>query len=176
MQKTVERPPRTIMEVYKMLPEGTLAELINGNIFMSPSPVRKHQRLILKLASLMDQFVEKGDLGEVNVAPYDVYLDEKENAVQPDIVFVAKANISILGDTVHGVPDLLVEVLSPGNKSYDLETKKQLYERFGVREYWVLDPITRQAIGYALLGSKFVEFSNEAGRVASRLLNHTFEF
>ncbi|MCX8490000.1 MAG: Uma2 family endonuclease [Cyclobacteriaceae bacterium] len=64
------------MEVYKMLPEGTLAELINGNIFMSPSPLRKHQRLILKLASQMNQFIEQGNLGEVNIAPYDVYTED----------------------------------------------------------------------------------------------------
>jgi Uma2 family endonuclease len=96
--------------------------------------------------------------------------------VQPDIVFVAKENFSILGDTVHGVPDLLVEVLSPGNKSYDLETKKELYERFGVSEYWILDPISRQAIGYALVDSKYIQISNESGRIVSRLLDHTFDF
>ena len=56
MEEMISRPPRTIMEVYKMLPEGTLAELINGVIYMSPSPVRNHQKIVTRLAGLMDSF------------------------------------------------------------------------------------------------------------------------
>jgi Uma2 family endonuclease len=176
MNDVIERPPRTIMEVYKMLPEGTLAELINGNIYMSPSPLREHQRLILKLVGLMDAYVEKMDLGEVNVAHYDVYLDENSNAVQPDIIFVAKENAAILKDHIHGVPDLLVEILSAGNKNYDLEKKKDLYEKFEVKEYWVIDPVSKQSIGYIIENSKYVEFFKGTGKMTSRLLDHTFNF
>jgi Uma2 family endonuclease len=176
MNSVIERPPRTIMEVYKMLPEGTLAELINGNIYMSPSPLREHQRLILKLVGLMDAYVEKMDLGEVNVAPCDVYLDENSNAVQPDIIFVAKENAAILKDHIYGVPDLLVEILSPGNKNYDLEKKKDLYEKFEVKEYWVIDPVSKESIGYTIENSKYAEFFKGTGKMTSRLLGHTFNF
>ena len=67
-------PPRTIMEVYKMLPEGTLAELINGQIYMSPTPTNLQQRISRKLLIKLSDFVEANDLGEVFNAPLDVYL------------------------------------------------------------------------------------------------------
>lgn len=90
MLELLERPPRTIMEVYKILPQGTLAELIDGIIYMSPSPVTNHQRIVRKLLNKMSDFVEGNNLGEMFVSPFDVYLDEHANAVQPDICFCVK--------------------------------------------------------------------------------------
>jgi Uma2 family endonuclease len=172
-----ERPPRTIMEVFQMLPEGTLAELIDSIIYMSPSPTRQHQRLILKLASTINSFVEEKMLGEVNVAPYDVYLDEHSNAVQPDIVFVKRENLSIIHDHIHGVPDLIVEVLSPGNKEYDMGKKLALYEHFGVQEYWIIDALTKEAIGYQPdAQKKYVVFSKSTAEIHSALLGQVFRF
>jgi Uma2 family endonuclease len=176
MNAAVKSPPRTIMEVFKMLPEGTLAELLNGVIFMSPSPVRDHQRIFLTLSSAIHQFVEKNNLGEVNVAPFDVYLDEQKNAVQPDLVFIAKENLSIIQEHIHGVPDLIIEVLSEGNKSHDLKTKKELYEKFGVKEYWIVDPSSRQAMGYFFYLGKYESPILLEGKIDSKLLNHSFEF
>ena len=176
MNATIESPPRTIMEVFKMLPEGTLAELLNGVIYMSPSPVRNHQRFIGKLFSAIDHFVEQHDLGELYVAPFDVYLDEQKNAVQPDLVFIAKENLSIIQEHIHGVPDLIIEVLSEGNKNHDLKTKKELYEKFGVKEYWIVDPSSRQAMGYFFSRGKYEAPILLEGKIDSRLLNHSFEF
>ena len=176
MEEMISRPPRTIMEVYKMLPEGTLAELISGVIYMSPSPVRNHQKIITRLSGRMDHFTEINDLGEVFVAPFDVYLDDHSNAVQPDIIFVAKKNLRIIDRHVHGVPDLVVEVLSEGNKGHDLIKKKDLYQQFGIKEYWIIDPETREAIGFEHTSGKYYEFSRNIGQVSSRLLQHTFEF
>ncbi len=178
MMETVDRPPRTIMEVFKMLPEGTLAELIDGVIYMSPSPVRPHQRIVSLLLARITVFVEENDLGEAYVAPFDVYLDEEMNAVQPDIVFVSKKRLSVIDPVghIHGVPDLTVEVLSPGNKRYDQEKKKELYERFGVQEYWIIDPSTKEAIGYTLQNGKYVEFFKDSGKIQSKLLNESFTF
>src|SRR5438105_4567114 len=121
MQETGIHPPRTLMEVFKMLPEGTLAELIDNRLFMSPSPIGRHQRLITRLAIQIGNFIEQKKLGEIFVAPFDVYLDEEENAVQPDLIFVAAKNLSIVNDddVIHGVPDLLIEILSPGNPEHD---------------------------------------------------------
>jgi Uma2 family endonuclease len=176
MEDLISRPPRTIMEVYRMLPEGTLAELIDGNIYMSPSPITPHQRTIGRLFTRMASFVEENDLGEVFIAPYDVYLDEENNAVQPDIIFVAKKNLSIIRDHIHGIPDLLVEVLSPGNMNHDTLRKKNLYERFGVKEYWIVDPKTRESIGYHLEDGKYREFFRSIGAIQSELLNNDFKF
>ena len=176
MEEMISRPPRTIMEVFKMLPEGTLAELINGVIYMSPSPVRNHQKIVTRLAGRMDSFAEQNDLGGVYVAPFDVYLDYHSNAVQPDIIFVAKKNLSIIGGHIHGVPDLVVEVLSQGNKSHDLIKKKDLYQRFGIKEYWIIDPETKEAIGFEHILGNYNEFARNIGKVSSKLLQHTFEF
>jgi Uma2 family endonuclease len=176
--EVIDRPPRTIMEVFKMLPEGTLAELIDGILYMSPSPIRPHQRIVSLLAARITVFVEENDLGETYVAPFDVYLDEGQNAVQPDIVFVSKNRLSIIDPVghIHGTPDLTIEVLSSGNREYDQEKKKELYERFGVREYWIIDPSTKEATGYSLQNGKYVVFFTACGKIQSRLLNQSFSF
>jgi Uma2 family endonuclease len=132
MEETLIHPPRTLMEVFKMLPEGTLAEIINNRLYMSPSPIGRHQRLITNLTLAIGAFVKSKRLGEIFVAPFDVFLDEEENAVQPDLIFVSSSKAHITDDegVIHGVPDMLIEILSPGNPQHDTITKKELYERF----------------------------------------------
>ena len=98
-------------------------------------------------------YAEEKEIGEVYTAPFDVYLDEHVNAVQPDIVFVSAAKLSIIDRYIHGVPDLIVEVLSDGNEDHDRIRKKALYERFGVSEYWIIDAATKKC--YRLLLSKW---------------------
>lgn len=159
-----------------MLPQGTLAELIDGKIYMSPSPVTDHQRIISRLLSKIFSYVEEEGLGEVFVSPFDVYLDEHANAVQPDLIFVSKTNIHIVQDHIHGVPDLLIELLSPGNKTHDTVTKKNLYETFKVKEYWIIDPATKESIGYRLEGGHYQEFARSVGNIASLLLKQRFDF
>jgi len=176
MSEMIERPPGTIMEVYKTLPEGTLAELINGIIYMSPSPVRQHQRLATHLTSLMNLFVSENNLGEVYAAPFDVYLDETSNAVQPDILFVATKNLGIIHQHIHGVPDLVVEILSDGSKEHDTKKKKMLYEKFGVKEYWIVDPQTKEAIGFELKNGTYIELYKAIGSLQSKLLQNDFQF
>lgn len=170
--------PRTMIEVFKMLPEGTLAELIDNTIYKSPSPIAKHQRVLNRINFfLMDDLV-KNNKGEVFIAPFDVYLDEHSNAVQPDLVVVLNKNKDIIDPNghIHGVPDLLVEILSPGNKDHDLIKKKDLYERFGVQEYWIVDPETKLALVYQLQNSKYAKVGESIGTIASPLLNLTIAF
>ncbi len=172
----ISRPPRTIMEVYKMLPEGTLAELIDGTLYMSPSPLAPHQRIVTQLSARMSMFVDDNHLGDVYVAPMDVYLDQSSNAVQPDIIYISVKNLSIIKDYIHGVPDLIIEVLSKGNKTHDTVTKKNLYEKFGVGEYWIIDPETKQSTGYQLEDGQYREFYQSQGNIQSALLNAQFKF
>jgi len=171
MNGLLSHPPKTIMEVYKQLPEGTLAELIEGTIYMSPSPIRSHQRIVSILSSKMILFTEDTKAGEVYVAPFDVYLDEHLNAVQPDIVFVSTARLSIISQHIHGVPDLV-----EGNESHDRIRKKNLYERFGVKEYWIINPETKEVTGYFHDNNQYEELDKTVGKITSRVLNHTFEF
>lgn len=176
--ETIISPPRTAMEVFKLLPEGSLAEVIENNLYMSPTPIAPHQRMVRKLLVKLDAWIEEGNLGEVFIAPFDVYLDENTNAVQPDIIYVSNENSGIVDEesTIHGVPDLLIEILSPGNKNYDLETKKNLYEKFGVKEYWAIDPLTKEAIGHFLSDGTYVSKEIFAGKIVSKLLRKSFEF
>jgi Uma2 family endonuclease len=178
MQEVIVHPPRTIMEVFKMLPEGTLAEVIDNTLYMSPTPITSHQRTVKRLSIEMDRFLTSESLGELFFAPFDVFLDENANAVQPDILVILHENRHIIDEasSIHGVPDLIIEVLSQGNKKHDLITKKQLYEKFGVKEYWVVDPIEKEAIGYELTGQSYVEFFKGMSTLKSNLLNKSFSF
>ena len=166
------------MEVYQMLPEGTLAEIINNQIFMSPSPLLKHQKILNKINNQLYNFFEANGLGEVFTAPLDVYLDETSNAVQPDIIVVLKENFKIINENgpIHGIPDLLVEILSPNNKEYDLIKKKDLYEHFGIKEYWIVDPETKLALVYKLQEGKYQSIGDDIGSINSYLLNTRVEF
>ncbi len=171
---TYVSPPRTGMDVFKMLPEGTLCELINGIIYMSPAPLLNHQDTLLSLGSLMFNFVNRKKLGKIYVAPVDVYLNSK-NAYQPDIIFVSEQNKGILkGDGIYGAPDLVVEILSPGTKNFDLTKKKTVYEKSGVKEYWAIDPISKICTGYKLVGTKFNELPLSKGKFHSPLLKQLF--
>ena len=177
MTVDISSPPRTIMAVYKMLPEGTLAELINGQIYMSPAPNTNHQRMSGKIESLLGSFIGINSLGEMFHAPYDVYLDEDNNAVQPDIIFVSAQNASIVkSHGIVGVPDLIVEFISPGNGRHDRITKKDLYEKFGVKEYWIIDPDTKEAIVYKLEGNQYTLAGKNTATLFSPLFNHSFSF
>ncbi|MEK6781599.1 MAG: Uma2 family endonuclease [Bacteroidota bacterium] len=176
MQTIIETPPRTLLEVYKSLPEGTLIQLIENNLIMSPASLDGHQKILGKLYRLIGDFVEDHDLGEVRFSPYDVYLDTK-NAFQPDLVFVAKQNVHLIQeDGLHGAPDLVLEVLSPSNRNYDMTSKKDVYERSGIKEYWMVDPETRNTIGYTLVNGKFQSIPSVTGLIASGLLLHEFSF
>lgn len=111
MRKTLETPPRTIMEVYRSLPEGTLAELIDKVIYMSPSSVYKHQKVVQSIYTQLNHILTTQEKGEAIISPFDVYPDESSNAVQPDIIVVLNENHHIIHENghIHGVPDMLVE-------------------------------------------------------------------
>jgi Uma2 family endonuclease len=166
------------MEVYKNLPEGTLAELIDNVIYMSPSPVTNHQKVLQLIFRRLSEGIEDQGKGEVIIAPFDVYLDESSNAVQPDVVVILNNNAGELNPNghFHGVPDFIVEVLSPGNKDHDLIKKKGLYERFGVKEYWVVDPQTKQTRGFQLSHGIYQLLFDGTGCIQSTLLNLSFNF
>jgi Uma2 family endonuclease len=120
-------------------------ELIEGEVFMTPSPNTGHQRAVARLLRRLADFVERNDLGEVFIAPYDIVFS-KWTALEPDLLFVGKEQRSIITDAnVQGVPDLVIEILSPSNKEYDRDTKLRAYEKAGVLEIWYFDPEDRTA-------------------------------
>src|SRR5690554_2559302 len=144
------KPPRTIREVYDALPEGTLAQLIQSQLVMSPAPAYGHQKILNIINRKIAEYVEQKGLGEIIISPFDVHLDE-ENVFQPDILFLRNDQLpGIQKDGFHGAPSLVIELLSPGTARYDLNQKKTAYERHGVQEYWIVDPDTKEVEGYFL--------------------------
>src|ERR1700709_379610 len=109
--ETLTHAPRTMMEVFEALPEGTNIQLIENNLVMSPAPITTHQLLLMEISSQMHVFCKKLNLGKVFIAPCDVYLDKK-NAFQPDISFVStEHNDCIKRNGLYGAPDLIIEIL-----------------------------------------------------------------
>ena len=132
---------RLTYEDYCRLPsDGKRYEIIEGELFVIPSPVRPHQRAVTRLTSYLSVFVRENDLGEVFVAPFDVVFS-RFDVVEPDLLYVSRGRRSVLTEkNVQGAPDLVVEVLSPSTAETDRTIKLKLYARYGVQEYWIIDP------------------------------------
>lgn len=170
------RPPRTMTEVYQCLPEGTPVQLIDNKLIMAPSPFTVHQKLIGQLFSLLNDYVTAKKKGQVFLAPLDVYLDSG-NIFQPDIFFIANNNLKNLHENgYHGAPDLVIEILSPSTAHYDLKEKKKVYERNGVKEYWIIDPNYKSAQGFYLKDGKYQSFHKAENVLKSRLLETMISF
>ena len=108
---------------------------------MNPAPSTSHQDVSFSLAFEIGLFVREKNLGKVLTAPIDVRLGELANPVQPDILFVRRDRLDIIQERwIEGAPDLIVEILSPGNWIDDRRTKYRVYAQAGVREYWIVDP------------------------------------
>jgi len=116
-------------------------ELSYGILREPPAPFFSHQQVVLKIARVLADHVERAQLGQIAIAPLDVVLDaDRSLIVQPDVLFVAAARVSIIRDQVWGAPDLVVEVLSPGTAAHDRTGKLGWYRQYGVRECWLVDP------------------------------------
>jgi len=125
---------------YLKTPEDERYELIEGDLLMVPSPVPKHQRISRKIEFTLEKFVTENDRGEIFYAPCDVYLDD-ENVIQPDIFFISKDRMNIIGDkNIQGAPDLVIEIISESSAYLDMVKKKKLYANFSVKEYWIVIP------------------------------------
>jgi len=115
-------------------------EIIDGDHYMNPAPSPYHQQVSRRLQFQLYTSIEQAELGVVINAPIDVELTEF-NIVQPDLVIVLKQNRIITPTKVKGTPEHVVEILSPSTASNDRTLKRSLYERTGVKEYWIVDPI-----------------------------------
>ncbi len=169
-------PPRTMLEVFESLPEGTLAQLINNQIYMSPAPNTKHQIVLSEIFNSLFNYVKTKHLGRVLVAPFDVFLN-KNNVYQPDIIFIANKNSGGLKENgFHGAPDLIIEILSPATMQFDKEDKKYEYERSGVKEYWIIDPISKLAEGFYLENHEFIKLPYTEGKLDIKLIDFILKF
>jgi Uma2 family endonuclease len=118
--------------------DGKRYELLEGELVVSPAPTRKHQKVAWRVVTFLDR-AEAAGFGAGYAAPFEVYFDEYD-AAQPDVLFVRTERLDIIKeDRIEGAPDLVIEILSPSTRRRDLRVKLQLYARFGVLYYWIMD-------------------------------------
>ncbi len=144
---------RLTYQDYFDLPESDdRYELIDGELYMAPTPIPEHQIFLFYLTKVIEEFVTKHELGRVIISPQDVILSE-DIVLQPDMMFVSNERMHIIrwGQYVQGAPDLVVEVLSPSTSRHDRTLKRERYAKFGVREYWIAD-IRAKTIEVNVLG------------------------
>jgi Uma2 family endonuclease len=123
--------------------EGDRHELIDGELIVTPSPMPRHQIIVKNLTYRLEQHIDAGDLGTLIPAPIDVWLSPHDLLV-PDLIFISRQRQQLIGaKAVRAAPDLVIEILSPGTRRRDLTSKRALYARFGVQEYWIVDPEAR---------------------------------
>jgi Uma2 family endonuclease len=132
-------------------------ELINGELVKKQSPTTDHQDISRELGFLLIAYTKKTKAGIIYHAPLDVVLDDG-NAYHPDIFFIRRERFFIIDDKekiVIGAPDLVIEILSKSTASEDRGDKKDNYEKFGVREYWLVDPQKKSFEVYSLVNDRF---------------------
>ena len=142
---------------YLALPnDGKRYEIIEGELSMTPSPSTKHQNIILNLVELLRKHVRVHSLGKVFCSPIDVVFSMTA-VVQPDIIFVSHEREHIITKkNIVEAPDLVIEILSESTEHIDRTMKKELYERYGVREYWIVVPGKQMIEVYSLQERRYL--------------------
>lgn len=142
---------RFTLEQWRLWPEGERWELIAGEAFnMSPAPRYSHQKVLGQLAYALMSFLA-GKPCVPLIAPLDVFLNDDETVVQPDVMVVCRQEI-IQEDGIHGAPDFVAEILSDSTAYKDIGAKRIAYAKAGVGEYWVVHPLTRVITVFRLDG------------------------
>ena len=141
----------------ELLPDdGLRHEIIDGEHFVSASPATRHQRIVGRLFAAFHTFLEEQPLGEAFIAPFDAVMSFHD-VVVPDLIFLSESRAHLLtAKNLQGAPDLVIEVLSPSTRRLDERLKRDLYERAGVEEYWLVDPDRNTFTIYRREGSRFL--------------------
>ncbi|MCI0485783.1 MAG: Uma2 family endonuclease [Blastocatellia bacterium] len=151
---TQVEPLLTIDDLDAMPDDGNRYEIIEGELFVSRAPNLAHQRISGNIFAAFRAYLDRNPIGEVIAAPGMILSDF--NGVIPDLVFITgeRRDEIASGDRITGAPDLVVEIISPGaeNERRDRVAKRQLYAKYGVKEYWVVDPYKRTVEVYLLKG------------------------
>jgi Uma2 family endonuclease len=159
---------------YLLFPDdGKRHELIDGEHYVTPTPILRHQAIAGRLHLLIASYLKAQPIGRVFFAPLDVILS-RFDVVEPDLLYVSRDRCAdLLKDWVRGAPDLVVEIGSPSTRRRDETIKRTLYEREGVIEYWIVDPEIDVVRVYRRSGDRFerpVELSHAAGDVLTTAL------
>ncbi len=171
MTATITRKKTTYTD-YVKIDDDNRYEVFNGELRMVPAPSTDHQFISRNLEVFVWNFVSKNGLGEVLDAPVDVVFDDEE-VYQPDLVFIKKDRLGIIRrDAIHGVPDLIMEIVSPSSVFYDTVEKKEIYRKYGVNEYWLVFPDEKAIEVFVLENGEYQEFCRfkKNGCVTSKIL------
>jgi Uma2 family endonuclease len=143
-------------EDYAALPnDGRRYEIHDGELSVTPAPGTRHQRILRELHDVVHHHVKARSLGEVFFAPVAVILANK-TVVEPDLVYLDPARAGLVAERgIEGAPMLVVEVISPSTPKIDRNTKFQLYARYRVPYYWIVDPDARTIEAYELDGAGY---------------------
>jgi len=176
MVSTLIQPPKTMLEVWESLPEGSLCQLINNKLIMSPAPLVIHQQILNEINVEISIFLRKSRIGKIIISPTDVHFS-KENILQPDLFFIKKENVNIIRNKgIFGSPDLIIEILSPSTSQFDYDEKKLVYERFGVEEYFIVDPGSKSVESFFLKNKEYEMQETLFGKINSEILGTTISF
>ena len=131
--------------------DSTCAEWIDGEVIMTPPASERHQDIGSFLDNLLRPYIEYRDLGRLLLAPFQMRLSQTPSGREPDLLFVASENLDRIKPTyLDGAADLAIEIISPDSINRDRGEKFVEYESAGVLEYWIIDPIRKQADFYRL--------------------------
>jgi Uma2 family endonuclease len=149
-----------------LLDDGRRYEIVDGVLYMAPSPSEGHQTVVGRIFRYLASCIEDTELGRVYMAPFDVELAFNV-IVQPDVLVILNAHLNkITPSRIVGAPDLVVEVASPGTATHDRFTKQIAYARAGVPEYWIADPATRTIEILVLKNGKYTSAGVFEGKAA----------
>lgn len=156
-------------EDYLRLPDdGRHYEVLRGVLYVTPSPIYDHQFAVIRLGYFLTDFILRHDLGVLLPAPFDIRLPRRlADPVEPDLLFFRKGNEPKAGDkSFAGVPDLVIEVLSPGTRHRDEQIKMPIYQEAGILECWLVDPKARTIVIHRLSedGRRYLEWARGGER------------
>ena len=174
---------KATVEDYLKTPEGGGYQLIDGEIIDykalsngMATPSSLHQFLAGYIYAELVYRLKISKLGKICIAPFGVFLDE-ETVLEPDIFFIKKERYSLIEQKgLVGIPDLVIEILSPSTSYYDTKKKFIIYEKYQLPEYWIIDPEDGETKGYFLTEGKLVQQFQDTYKITSALLNETLDF
>lgn len=181
MSIAVEASPPAVPETQRLYTYDELAaempetnqphELWDGELITAPAPSFDHQKTVLRFYRRLDDWVSSQNLGEVVTSPIDMVLSP-HRAVQPDVAFISQDRLAIIQRVIMGPADLVAEIVSLQERSRDRIEKRDLYEQYGVKEYWIIDPEAQTAEVLALVSGRYelVQRSLPGETASSRLL------
>lgn len=165
-------PILTIADVDSMPEDGNRYEVIEGELFVSRAPSLTHQDVVVNLVFAFKEYLRENPIGKVWPGPGVILCDF--SGVIPDVVYISNERRREIatGFRITGAPDLIIEILSPGaeNERRDRHTKRQLYRKYGVKEYWVVDPEGSAIAIYRTSKLKLVAKLGIRGHVTTPLL------